>query len=118
MAHVDVGLEVSAIYSIANHPAVSPDLIQNARFQFRSLGLGDTYILDAAAELTEMHGQLCDVYGRDKNALEVQRWLSARHASLAQARGLNDWKTALYCSLAGHQGFCAGGFEAISAFAH
>ncbi|MEU7176540.1 hypothetical protein ABZ949_34325 [Micromonospora tulbaghiae] len=112
-AHVDVGSEVSAIFSIVDHPAVSPELIRNARYHFRTLSLGDTYILDAAAELTEMHGQLCDVYGPDENSFEVQRWLSARYASIAQARGLNDWKTALYWSLAAHHDFCSGGFEAI-----
>jgi hypothetical protein len=113
VADVTVSESISVRYHIAHPSSVPQQTVKNLEFHFRVLGLGDYYQAEANQELFDRVGVFRSIYSGENGSRSLAHTLSREAESIQSERGLNNWKVALYKSLAQSADFCNGGFETL-----
>ncbi|WP_371639768.1 HNH endonuclease [Streptomyces virginiae] len=89
----------------------SQTLIDRVRLHFKTFGLGELYVSQAADELLNIRYGLNQLFNANpsEGSQNVRLHLMEQAESRRQAR-INSWQTATYAAMAESAWFCAGGF--------
>jgi hypothetical protein len=113
-AHVFLQQTVVVRYELNQTPNLDDQTYARAQYQFKRLKLTQHFGRATNQELSDRRIALSLIYGAQRDGNAVRESLARDAESARQARGRNDWKTALLLALSRHNDFCAGGFELIA----
>lgn len=113
IADVVIDTSVGVIFRICPPPEFSNPLIEHLEFHFDALKLAEYYMREAQQELSDRAGTFCFQYSSNGGEQALANLLGAEARSVRRERGINNWKVALYNSLARSREFCSSGFRLL-----
>ncbi len=99
--------DASVAYTVDTSALADRELAARLESHFDRLQLADSYLVAAATELSDQTALVRCMSASGVGPDGVRSYFSALAASVATARGLNNWRCALFLALAASREYCS-----------